>query len=97
MKARIITIVIISASLLADAARAEIVNFDDAKVGEVPSGWIGTKTGKGEAKWTVVADETAPSKPNVLKQSGEATYLFRSDEDAVARAATPTDSVRQSG
>ena len=74
MKARIITIVIISASLLADAARAEIVNFDDAKVGEVPSGWIGTKTGKGEAKWTVVADETAPSKPNVLKQSGEATY-----------------------
>jgi len=28
----------------------------------------------GEAKWTVEKDDTAPSKSNVLKQSGEATY-----------------------
>src|SRR5207247_1515616 len=33
-----------------------------------------TKTGTGDAKWTIEADSTAPSKPNVLKQSGQATY-----------------------
>ncbi len=31
-------------------------------------------TGKGTAHWTVEKDETAPSKPNILKQSGEATF-----------------------
>jgi len=60
--------------LVAGSALADTVNFDDDKVGEAPAGWTATKTGKGEAKWAVVADETAPSKPNVLKQSGEATY-----------------------
>ena len=60
--------------LVAGSALAGTVNFDDDKVGEAPAGWTATKTGKGEAKWAVVADETAPSKPNVLKQSGEATY-----------------------
>ena len=34
----------------------------------------GTQTGTGQAKWAVVPDDTAPSKPNVLKQSGQATY-----------------------
>ncbi len=53
---------------------ADTVNFDDLKTGPPPPGWTATKTGKGEAKWAVVADDTAPSKPNVLKQSGEATY-----------------------
>lgn len=50
------------------------VNFDDAQVGSAPSGWTLTKTGKGEPKWTIEKDDSAPSKPNVLKQSGEATY-----------------------
>lgn len=55
-------------------AFTQTFNFDKEKEGTVPYGWIGTKTGKGEAKWSVEKDETAPSKPNVLKQSGEATY-----------------------
>src|SRR5438034_6149454 len=55
-------------------ALADTVNFDDFKTGAPPPGWTATKTGKGEAKWAVVADDSAPSKPNVLKQSGEATY-----------------------
>ena len=59
---------------LAISARAEIINFDDAKSGEAPPGWTATQTGKGMARWTVEKDDTAPSKPNVLKQSGEATY-----------------------
>ena len=53
---------------------AQTVNFDDAKTSELPSTWKGAKTGTGEPKWAVAADDTAPSKPNVLKQSGEAAY-----------------------
>ncbi|MCO5053535.1 MAG: DUF1080 domain-containing protein [Verrucomicrobiae bacterium] len=69
-----ITAMIIGTSVLANAALAQTVNFDDAKIGEAPAGWTATKTGSGNAKWTVEKDDTAPSKPNVLKQSGEATY-----------------------
>ena len=62
------------AALLAASSSAETINFDDATPGAPPSGWAATKTGKGEPKWTIETDDTAPSKPNVLKQSGEATY-----------------------
>src|SRR6266480_7929906 len=61
-------------SLMTSSALAETVNFDDAKPGASPPGWTATKTGQGEAKWTIERDDSAPSKPNVLKQSGEATY-----------------------
>lgn len=62
-------------------ALADTVNFDDLKAGAPPPGWTCTKTGKGDAKWEVVADDSAPSKPNVLKQSGVATYpvCFKND------------------
>ena len=53
---------------------AETLNFDDASAGTSPDGWTLTMTGKGQPKWTVEAEPTAPSKPNVLKQSGEATF-----------------------
>ena len=62
------------ASTLLVAAPAETVNFDNAEAGKPPSGWTATQTGTGEAKWAVVPDPTAPSQPNVLKQSGQATY-----------------------
>jgi len=52
------TAMIISTGLLANAALAETINFDDAKVGEAPSGWTATKTGSGNAKWTVEKDDT---------------------------------------
>ena len=61
-------------SLITGTALSETITFDDMKTGGPPPGWTATKTGKGEAKWAVVADDSAPSKPNVLKQSGEATY-----------------------
>jgi len=60
--------------LITTTTLAATVNFDDAKPGEAPPGWTAIQTGKGMAKWTVEKDDTAPSKPNVLKQSGEATY-----------------------
>jgi hypothetical protein len=55
-------------------AGAGSINFDTADAGKAPSGWIATKTGNGEPKWTVERDDSAPSKPNVLKQAGEAAY-----------------------
>src|SRR3974390_2863058 len=61
-------------SLATGIALADTVNFDDLKTGAPPPGWTATKTGNGDAKWEVVADDSAPSKPNVLKQSGVATY-----------------------
>lgn len=65
---------IICAGLLATTALAGTVNFDDAKVGAPPAGWTATKTGGGDPKWSVEKDDSAPSKPHVLKQGGEATY-----------------------
>jgi hypothetical protein len=62
-------------------AIAETVNFDDMKSGAVPAGWTATQTGSGTAKWAIEKDESAPSKPNVLKQSGHATFpvCFKND------------------
>lgn len=44
------------------------VNFDDAKVGELPEGWKidATHPGKRLAEWKVTSDASAPTKPNVL-------------------------------
>ena len=72
---------IIGTGLLAAAVLADVVNFDNAKTGEPPPGWAAGQTGSGHARWTVETDGSAPSKPNVLKQSGEATYpvCFKND------------------
>jgi hypothetical protein len=60
---------------------ADTVNFDDMKSGAPPPGWTATQTGSGTAKWATEKDESAPSKPNVLKQSGQATFpvCFKND------------------
>jgi 3-keto-disaccharide hydrolase len=68
------TPMLIIATLLLAAASPENVNFDKAEAGKPPSGWTATQTGSGQARWAVVQDDSAPSKPNVLKQSGQATY-----------------------
>jgi hypothetical protein len=72
MKARFA--VMLTVTVLASVVFADAINFDNLKVGAPPTGWTATKTGTGEAKWTIEADATAPSRPNVLKQSGQATY-----------------------
>lgn len=74
--------ILLLATALATTAFAQSVNFDDAKPGELPAHWTGTKTGKGEAKWSVEKDDTAPSRPNVLKQSGDADYPVAIKDDA---------------
>jgi hypothetical protein len=72
MKALFLTSLAVAAA--AASSSADIVNFDNFKVGAAPSGWTATQTGSGSAKWSVEKDASAPSKPNVLKQSGEATF-----------------------
>lgn len=67
------TTTILVGALLA-AGATETANFDKAEAGKPPSGWTATQTGTGHARWEVTPDATAPSKPNVLKQSGQATY-----------------------
>ena len=62
------------ALLMGGNAMAETLNFDNTAAGTSPDGWTLTMTGKGQPKWTVEAESTAPSKPNVLKQSGRATF-----------------------
>ena len=65
---------VLLAAAASGIALAQSVNFDTLKTGAPPPGWTATKTGTGEAEWTIEVDPTAPSKPNVLKQSGQATY-----------------------
>jgi hypothetical protein len=74
-----------AATLLGVAPSTETVNFDKAEAGKPPTGWTATQTGSGQARWAVVQDDTAPSKPNVLKQSGEATYPVCLKDDSSLR------------
>ena len=60
--------------LSAGITMLQIVNFDQAA--GLPDGWISGVTGQGVAKWEVVADRSAASAPNVLRQSGEATFCW---------------------
>lgn len=60
--------------LMTTSAFAETTNFDKEVPGSVPPGWTAGVTGQGHPKWAVESDPTAPSPPNVLKQSGEGTF-----------------------
>jgi len=66
----------IGASVFADSntSTKTTIDFDKTSVGQLPDGWVGGVTGQGSPKWLVEADTTAPSQPNVLKQSGNGTY-----------------------
>lgn len=64
-----------SVSLLAaTAAVLHTVTFDQSTA--LPDGWTTGITGQGVSKWEVVADKSATSAPNVLRQSGEATFCW---------------------
>jgi hypothetical protein len=60
--------------LSATAAGAETDNFDQETRDAAPAGWLCGVTGKGSVRWTVDADPSAPSAPNVLRQSGSGTF-----------------------
>src|SRR5436853_2787204 len=75
------TLLLTSLIGIAITASADTLNFDDLKAGAAPPGWTATQTGSGAAHWCVEKDDSAPSQPNVLKQSGEATFpvCFKND------------------
>lgn len=53
---------------------AQTDNFDREKPGDAPTGWTCGVTGNGKPRWAVEADSSAPSAPNVLRQSGAGTF-----------------------
>jgi len=56
------------------ASHAENFTFDTDTPGSLPAGWEQGVTGRGAARWAVRGDESAPSKPNVLQQSGVGSF-----------------------
>ena len=70
------TIAMLVAAVAPFAVSAQTENFDQVAEGRLPAGWESGLTGKGAPKWAVVADPSAPSKPNVLMQSGAATFAW---------------------
>lgn len=75
------TIAMLVVAMAPLAVSAQTENFDKVAEGGLPAGWISGVTGKGAPKWVVVADPSAPSKPNVLKQSGSGTYPWAVKKD----------------
>ena len=59
---------------IATTASAETDTFDKASTGSLPAALTCGVTGRGSPKWTIESDPTAPSQPNVLKQSGSGTF-----------------------
>jgi hypothetical protein len=68
------TIMIALTVLSSTAALAESANFDRDKPGAPPAGWTAGVTGRGSPVWKVEAEASAPSAPNVLRQSGSGTF-----------------------
>jgi hypothetical protein len=60
------------------------VTFDTDAVGQQPAGWTCGTTGKGNPRWTIETDASAPSPPNVLKQAGTATFPWCVKNDTQA-------------
>ena len=58
--------------------------FDMDPPGQAPAGWRAGVTGRGNPVWEVRQDASAPSKPNVLQQSGSGTFpwIVRPDVSA---------------
>jgi hypothetical protein len=69
-------ILVLTAAMItaATAALADTDNFDQAPTGSPPPNWTCGVTGKGSPVWKVETDPSAPSNPNVLKQSGTGTF-----------------------
>jgi hypothetical protein len=68
--------------LMEVSAMADITaSFETDPLGATPKGWTATSTGKGDPKWTIEQDQTAPSRLKVLKQSGRATYPLLLKDD----------------
>jgi hypothetical protein len=72
----------IMVTFVSTTAVAQTSGFDTDPIGRLPAGWKAGVTGRGSPKWTVEAEPSAPSKPNVLKQSGSGTFPWCVRPDA---------------
>jgi hypothetical protein len=69
-------------SLFATVALADpMIGFDQDRTGAPPAGWVCGVTGRGSPAWAVENDASAPSKPNVLRQSGTGTFPWCAKKD----------------
>jgi hypothetical protein len=75
-----VTITVIS--MATTFAQAATENFDNARPGTLPAGWLAGVTGTGVPRWAVEADAAAPSQPHGLKQSGTGTFPWCVKQDA---------------
>jgi hypothetical protein len=71
LSTRVALIALFLQSLIATGdVMAETVNFDSFSSGALPAEWVCGVTGSGASRWTVEPAADAPSKPNVVRQSG---------------------------
>ena len=75
------SIAFLVAWLVPFAVSAQTENFDKVPAGGLPAGWEAGVTGMGSPKWAVAADPSAPSKPNVLMQSGSGSFPWAVKKD----------------
>jgi len=68
------TMAVVASGIAMSSAEAQTFNFDADTPGSLPPGWEQGVTGRGTAHWTVQQDASAPSKPNVLRQSGVGSF-----------------------
>ena len=66
------------------AALIQVIDFDSSATGALPDGWKAGVTGAGTPRWSVERDATAPSAPNVLKQSGRGAFPWCVKDASVA-------------
>ena len=78
-------LLLLAAALVSTNVMSQSENFDQTAVGALPAEWISGVTGFGSPQWAVTPDPTAPSKPNVLKQSGSGTYPWAVKKDVSLR------------
>jgi len=74
--------VVVACAIMEGRAMGETMDFDASAVGTVPPGWTAGATGRGASHWTVESDSSAPTRPNVLKQSGRADFPWCVKTDA---------------
>ena len=68
------TMAVVASGIAMSSAEAQTFNFDADTPGSLPPGWEQGVTGRGTARWAVEQDASAPSKPNVLRQSGVGSF-----------------------
>ena len=71
---KLLTVILFFTFMPLFSANGEQVNFDKDKPNTAPNEWRCGITGQGSPIWMVIGENTAPSRPNVLSQSGRGMF-----------------------